>query len=54
MAARSSLHAGSGYRRSESAGNPASAFPMAGEGGYGFSFVLSFTIREPCGCSPGT
>src|SRR5471030_1080347 len=57
MAARNACAVGSGYLRSESPSSQSSrriASTTRGDGGYGFSFVLSFTGRASAGCSPGT
>ena len=44
---------GSGYSRRQSVLNASSAFATPGAGGYGFSFVFSFTILGLFGWSPG-
>ncbi len=50
----SRVEPGSGYRRSEASASARMARLTKGEGGYGFSFVLSLRNLRSWGCSPGT
>src|ERR1700690_1011609 len=51
--ARSSVANGSGYKRRSAVAAARMASKTRGEGGNGFSFVLSLMVRRSRGCSPG-
>ena len=54
MASRKAVASMSGYRRRDAASNERSTSATRGDGGYGFSFVLSLINLRFFGCSPAT